>query len=186
MASALSRDGRLRDDALPAPFTEHCDKRDSFVDLVNREAEAMAETRCFRESLQGAPALLQEQVKCFSLVLNDLGEGDDFTPDSALEEMLLETASQTGLHLRAGTGKQGRLRVVGEAESRPPLVRLSEAVTRGRGVALAEPSVWRGESRWHFVLSEAPVFSLSIDRQLSPAPAKNWQATPCAISAPTT
>lgn len=170
MASALSRDGRLRDDALPAPFTEHCDKRDSFVDLVNREAEAMAETRCFRESLQGAPALLQEQVKCFSLVLDDLGEGDDFTPDSALEEMLLETASQAGLHLRAGTGKQGRLRVVGEAESRPPLVRLSEAVTRGRGVALAEPSVWRGESRWHFVLSEAPVFSLSIDRQLSPAP----------------
>ena len=170
MSTTLSREGRLRDDTLPAPFTEHCDKRDSFVDFVNREAEALAETRCFRESLQGAPALLQEQVKCFSLVLDDLGEGDDFTPDSALEEMLLETAAQPNLHLRAGTGKQGRLRVVGEAESRPPLIRLSEAVTRGRGVVLAEPSVWRGENRWHFVLSEAPAFSLSIDRFLSPAP----------------
>ena len=170
MATTLSRDGRLRDDRLPAPFVERCDKRDSFVDQVNREAEALAETRCFRESLQGAPALLHEQVTCFSLVLDDLGDGDDLTPDAALEELLIETAAQPKLQLRAGVGKQGRLRVVGEAESRPPLVRLTEAVTRGRGVALAEPSVWRGENRWHFVLSEAPVFSTSIERHLSPAP----------------
>ncbi|MBQ3078201.1 MAG: SpoIIE family protein phosphatase, partial [Clostridia bacterium] len=171
MADTLRREGRLSDDGLPAVFAEHCVRRDSFVDAVNREARAFLETRSFRESLQGAPGLLREQVKCFSLVLDDLGSSDDLDCDAALTELLTEAAGdQKGLLLRAGTGRQGRLRVVGESQSRPVLASVGATLREGRGVALADPVVWRGEKGWQFVLSEAPALTVSIERHLSPAP----------------
>lgn len=170
MAVTLRRDGRLRDDLLPAPFVERCKHRDSFVDMVNHEAMELSQTRRFRESLQGAPDLLGEQVKCFSVVLEDLGDEEELTRDPSLEELLLSdrTASEE-LLLHAGVGKNGRLRIRGESDTRPPVARFAAAARDARCVSLAEPSLWRDQNRWHFVINEAPSLRVSVERHLSPA-----------------
>ncbi|NLT58737.1 MAG: SpoIIE family protein phosphatase [Clostridiales bacterium] len=175
MGVTLSRRRQLQEGDLPEAFTQRCDKPGSFVDSVNAEAAMYDLTRRFRDESLGESAFLREQYKCFSLVLGDLGE-DLATPeqsDAAVVELVdtyLKEKGDKPVSVSAGYGKHGKLRISCKTREKPELSGIASLVQQSCNCRLAEPELWRSESGWHMILSEAENFAVSLDRYISPLP----------------
>jgi len=173
MAMLLRRGADLAECDLPQPFASACIKRAEFVAEVVAETRRFEEMNRFRQDGLGDVGVLREQYRCFSAVLEDLGEAaceEDAVADPRLTERLLPCLPP-GSTLRAEYGRQGKLRLSGYCPGlRPDLRRLCQMAAAVSGRHLSPPDMTRAESGWEFSVGEAASFTVSTRRHISPCP----------------
>ena len=173
MAMLLRRGADLAECDLPQPFASVCVKRAEFVAEVVAETRRFEEMNRFRQDGLGDVGVLREQYRCFSAVLDDLGEAaceEDIVPDPRMTERLLPCLPP-GSTLRAEYGRQGKLRLLGCCLGpRPDLRRLCQMAAAVSGRHLSPPDLTRTEGGWEFSIGEAASFTVSTRRHISPCP----------------
>ncbi|HWQ51649.1 MAG TPA: SpoIIE family protein phosphatase [Terriglobales bacterium] len=173
MTMLLRRGADLAECDLPQPFASACVKRAEFVAEASAEARRFEETNRFRQDGLGDIGVLREQYRCFSAVLDDLGEmagEEDVVPDPRLQERLI-SCLPPGSTLRAEYARQGKLRLSGYCPGlRPDLRRLSQMAAAVSGRPLSPPDLTRADGGWEFSIGEAACFTVSTRRHVSPCP----------------
>ncbi len=173
MSMLLRRGADLAECDLPQPFASACVKRAEFVLEAAAEARRFEEVSRFRQDGLGDIGVLREQYRCFSAVLDDLGEAaeeEDVVPDPRLTERLTPCLPP-GSTLQAEYARQGKLRLSGYCPGvRPDLRRLSQMAAAVSGRHLSPPDFVRAEGGWEFTVGEAASFTVSTRRHISPCP----------------